>query len=87
MAQTLENVLASHSRLQHNTETVQKELGRREQELVSLRRDRSVCLCVCVVHVYGCMFEQPCIFQTAGSERDSEATGRGGEAPRHHGNK
>uniref|UniRef100_A0A8C7U708 Uncharacterized protein n=1 Tax=Oncorhynchus mykiss TaxID=8022 RepID=A0A8C7U708_ONCMY len=37
---TLENVLVSHSRLQHNTETVQKELGRREQELASLRRDR-----------------------------------------------
>uniref|UniRef100_A0A8C7H3C4 Coiled-coil domain-containing protein 150 n=1 Tax=Oncorhynchus kisutch TaxID=8019 RepID=A0A8C7H3C4_ONCKI len=40
VAQTLENVLVSHSRLQHNTETVQKELGRREQELASLRRDR-----------------------------------------------
>ncbi|XP_041727172.2 coiled-coil domain-containing protein 150 isoform X3 [Coregonus clupeaformis] len=40
VAQTLENVLASHSRLQHNTETVQKELGRREQELALLRRDR-----------------------------------------------
>ncbi|CAB1349138.1 unnamed protein product [Coregonus sp. 'balchen'] len=40
VAQTLENVLASHSHLQHNTETVQKELGGQEQELASLRRDR-----------------------------------------------
>ncbi|XP_064831221.1 coiled-coil domain-containing protein 150-like [Oncorhynchus masou masou] len=39
VAQTLENILASHSRLQHNTESVQKEVGRREQELASLRRD------------------------------------------------
>ncbi|KAL0973355.1 hypothetical protein UPYG_G00202390 [Umbra pygmaea] len=40
VAQTLENVLASHSRLQHDTETLQQELGGREQELVTLKRDR-----------------------------------------------
>ncbi|KAJ7990627.1 hypothetical protein DPEC_G00302350 [Dallia pectoralis] len=38
--QTLESILATHSRLQHNTETLQQELGGREQELVTLRRDR-----------------------------------------------
>ncbi|XP_019906553.2 coiled-coil domain-containing protein 150 [Esox lucius] len=37
VTQTLESVLASHSRLQHNTETLQQELGGREQELVTLR--------------------------------------------------
>ncbi|XP_030633847.1 coiled-coil domain-containing protein 150 [Chanos chanos] len=40
VAQTLKNVLASHSRLQHNTETLQTELGGREQELHALRMER-----------------------------------------------
>ncbi|XP_029923803.1 coiled-coil domain-containing protein 150 isoform X2 [Myripristis murdjan] len=40
VSQTLENILASHSRLQLGSQTLQEELGRPEQELLTLRRDR-----------------------------------------------
>lgn len=40
IAQTLENVLSSHTRLQQNTQTLHAELRERAQELHTLRRDR-----------------------------------------------
>ncbi|XP_056121961.1 coiled-coil domain-containing protein 150 [Rhinichthys klamathensis goyatoka] len=40
IAQTLENVLSSHARLQQNTQTLHAELRERAQELHTLRRER-----------------------------------------------
>ncbi|XP_016128418.1 coiled-coil domain-containing protein 150-like [Sinocyclocheilus grahami] len=40
VAQTLENVLSSHTRLQQNTQTLHAELRERAQELHTLRRER-----------------------------------------------
>ncbi|XP_059369894.1 coiled-coil domain-containing protein 150 isoform X2 [Carassius carassius] len=40
VAQTLENVLSSHARLQQNTQTLHAELRERAQELHTLRRER-----------------------------------------------
>ncbi|KAG7471013.1 hypothetical protein MATL_G00119810 [Megalops atlanticus] len=40
VAQTLQGVLASHSRLQKSTETLQAELGGRDKEIASLREER-----------------------------------------------
>ncbi|KAM4628410.1 coiled-coil domain-containing protein 150 [Polymixia lowei] len=40
IGQTLENVLASHTRLQLNTQALQQELGGRGQELAMLKKDR-----------------------------------------------
>ncbi|XP_051719856.1 coiled-coil domain-containing protein 150 isoform X2 [Ctenopharyngodon idella] len=40
IAQTLENVLSSHTRLQQNTQTLHAELRERAQELHTLRRER-----------------------------------------------
>ncbi|XP_058601423.1 coiled-coil domain-containing protein 150 isoform X1 [Onychostoma macrolepis] len=40
VAQTLENVLSSHARLQQNTQTLHAELRERAQELHALRRER-----------------------------------------------
>ncbi|XP_042269422.1 coiled-coil domain-containing protein 150 [Thunnus maccoyii] len=40
VSQTLENILASHTRFQLNSQTQQQELGGREQELDTLKKDR-----------------------------------------------
>ncbi|XP_071761246.2 coiled-coil domain-containing protein 150 [Centroberyx gerrardi] len=40
VSQTLENILASHSRLQLNSQSLQQELGGREQQLATLKKDR-----------------------------------------------
>ncbi|KAM7399759.1 hypothetical protein PAMP_019004 [Pampus punctatissimus] len=40
VSQTLENILASHTRLQLNSQTLQQELGGREQELDPFKKDR-----------------------------------------------
>ncbi|XP_036393515.1 coiled-coil domain-containing protein 150 [Megalops cyprinoides] len=40
VAQTLQGVLASHSRLQKSTETLQAELGGRDKEIATLREER-----------------------------------------------
>lgn len=41
VSQTLESILASHTRLQVNSQTLHQELGGREQELTTLKKDRS----------------------------------------------
>ncbi|XP_018539559.1 coiled-coil domain-containing protein 150 isoform X2 [Lates calcarifer] len=40
VSQTLESILASHTRLQVNSQTLHQELGGREQELTTLKKDR-----------------------------------------------
>ncbi|XP_041796637.1 coiled-coil domain-containing protein 150 [Chelmon rostratus] len=40
VSQTLENILASHTRLQLSGQTLQQEMGGREQELATLKKDR-----------------------------------------------
>ncbi|XP_067450087.1 coiled-coil domain-containing protein 150 isoform X2 [Thunnus thynnus] len=40
VSQTLENILASHTRFQLNSQTQQQDLGGREQELDTLKKDR-----------------------------------------------
>ncbi|XP_073445355.1 coiled-coil domain-containing protein 150 isoform X2 [Dendrobates tinctorius] len=42
MSETLENVLSSHSKLQKDLETLQTELGRKDNDLLSLQKDRSL---------------------------------------------
>lgn len=41
VSQTLENILASHTRLHLSSQTLQQELGGQEQELAILKKDRS----------------------------------------------
>ncbi|CAJ0945988.1 unnamed protein product [Ranitomeya imitator] len=40
MSETLENVLSSHSKLQKDLETLQTELGQKDNDLLSLHKDR-----------------------------------------------
>ncbi|XP_044057824.1 coiled-coil domain-containing protein 150 isoform X2 [Siniperca chuatsi] len=40
VSQTLENILASHTRPQLNSQTLQQELGGRKQEMATLKKDR-----------------------------------------------
>ncbi|XP_073531423.1 coiled-coil domain-containing protein 150 isoform X2 [Phyllobates terribilis] len=41
MSETLDNVLSSHAKLQKDLETLQTELGRKDNDLLSLHKDRS----------------------------------------------
>lgn len=52
----LENVLASHSKMQGALEKVQIELGRRDSEIAGLKKERywrlffCLCACSCLLH-------------------------------------
>lgn len=60
----LENVLASHSKMQGTLEKVQIELGRRDAEIAGLKKERYqrlfFCLCTCIFLLH-CSKEQSAV--------------------------
>ncbi|CAB1353259.1 unnamed protein product [Coregonus sp. 'balchen'] len=83
-AQTLENVLASHSHRNTTLRRYRRSWGDRAGAgLTQERQEVSVCLYCACIWVYVLTTH---VFVRLQSQREIETTGRGGEAPRHHGN-